>query len=550
MKFLRRHLSLMLALRYLNPLRNAFSIMTLICLIGVSLGVMVLIVVLSVMEGLQRDMADKVLTFTPHYVVEASDDVGQSRRLDDMEMDWERAIKKIQQLPGVISAYPKLENDAFIQSATASSSYRFLSVQPQNESQLSYLRPLIIRGTIDFGLGLDQQCVVSNKLAESLKVDVGDTVTLNPLGGLNEFENIYKLIVQPLRTHENQTFMQDISTLFDKIEAGEKGYAPAREKIASIKKDIESFNPQNLRDAEQLALTTLHQLIFATESLGGYFSESDKNLWQKTAHQLAQLDRHRVNGEAIDSVNELALPVDLTIIGVYQAPSNLPGPGLFLPLPIAQEALSYNVDGKNQVQAISIRMDDAHDNTYLPELVFSSLQDTFISDTARSYNWSIIPWTKSLEQWFRLIANERTMMSFVLSIISLIAAFCIMAVMFTMSMQRKREIAVMQALGATPWKIMRIFLWQGLIIGFFGALLGILLALLVLYYRLDIQWALASIGLDPFPMEAHGISLPVYYNPATFIQQGVTAFLMVLIASIIPAFFISRQDPSKALRSN
>ena len=48
---LSRYISLSLALRYLNPLRTFFSIITLICLLGVSLGVMVLIVVLSVMGG-------------------------------------------------------------------------------------------------------------------------------------------------------------------------------------------------------------------------------------------------------------------------------------------------------------------------------------------------------------------------------------------------------------------------------------------------------------------------------------------------------------------
>ncbi len=550
MKFLRRHLSLMLALRYLNPLRNAFSVMTLICLLGVSLGVMVLIVVLSVMEGLQRDIADKVLTFTPHYVVEASDEVGQSRRLDDLHMDWESAVEKIQKLPGVISAYPKLESDAFIQSPVASSSYRFQAVQPGNESQLSHLRPLLARGSFDFGLGLDQQCVVSSKLANALKVDIGDTVTLNPLGGLNEFENVYKLIVQPLRTHENQKFMQDVSTLFEKSEMDAQGYVVEANLLQEVKTQIEEFAPQNLRESEHLCLSTLHQLIYAVEALGNRFSEEDKKLWEDTVKELSELDRLRENGEAIDSINELALPVDLEIIGVYQAPGNLPGPGLFLPLSIAQDALSYSVDGTNQVQAIAIRMDDAHDNSHLPELVFSSIEDTMLTDTARSYNWSIIPWTKSLEQWFELIENERRMMNFVLSLISLVSAFCIMAVMFTMSMQRRREIAVMQALGATPWKIMRIFIWQGLIIGFFGAILGILLALLVLHYRLDIQWALASVGMDPFPMEAHGIKLPAHYNPATFVQQGLTAFLMVLIASVIPAFFIARQDPSKALRSN
>ena len=169
---------------------------------------------------------------------------------------------------------------------------------------------------------------------------------------------------------------------------------------------------------------------------------------------------------------------------------------------------------------------------------------------ARATMWTITPWTDALQTLYKLIANERVMMSFVLSSITLVASFCIMAVMFTMSLQRKREIAVLQALGATPRKIVGIFAWQGVIIGFLGALLGIILALLVLYYRHEIQGALAGIGMDPFPMEAHGISLPAVYRPEIFIKQAIVAFIMVTIASIIPAIFVSRQDPAKALRSN
>jgi lipoprotein-releasing system permease protein len=117
-------------------------------------------------------------------------------------------------------------------------------------------------------------------------------------------------------------------------------------------------------------------------------------------------------------------------------------------------------------------------------------------------------------------------------------------------MQRKREIAVLQALGATPGKIMGIFAWQGVIIGTAGALCGVILALLVLYYRLEIQTVLAGMGMDPFPMQAHGITLPAVYDPATFAGQAFKAFVMVTIAAIIPAIIVSRQDPAKALRSN
>ena len=142
------------------------------------------------------------------------------------------------------------------------------------------------------------------------------------------------------------------------------------------------------------------------------------------------------------------------------------------------------------------------------------------------------------------------MMSFILSTISLIASFCIMAVMFTVSLQRRREIAVLQALGATPSKIMAIFTWQGLIIGVVGAVLGVALALLVLYYRLEIQSFLAGFGMDPFPMETHGIILPAKYTPSTIATQAIRAFIMVTLASSIPALYIALQNPAKALRSN
>ncbi|MCI6980801.1 MAG: hypothetical protein MR894_01100, partial [Akkermansia muciniphila] len=71
MKILRRNLSLMLALRYLNPLRTMFSIITLICLAGVALGVAVLIVVMSVMQGLQSEIESRVLAFEPHYRIQS-----------------------------------------------------------------------------------------------------------------------------------------------------------------------------------------------------------------------------------------------------------------------------------------------------------------------------------------------------------------------------------------------------------------------------------------------------------------------------------------------
>ena len=91
---------------------------------------------------------------------------------------------------------------------------------------------------------------------------------------------------------------------------------------------------------------------------------------------------------------------------------------------------------------------------------------------------------------------------------------------------------------------------RGVIIGFMGALLGVGLGLLVLEYRMQIQGFLAGIGFDPFPVAFHGTAnIPVVIDWAELAWQAVKAFVMVVVASIIPALITARQDPARSLRS-
>lgn len=550
MKLLRRNLSLMLAVRYLNPLRSMFSIITSICLCGVALGVMVLIVVLSVMEGLQREMESRVLAFAPHYVVAQTDGLQRISLTDDL-VDWSELMDKIRALPEVVSVYPQLEGDAFAQSTTGRMTVQFTAIEPHNEQQIAPLQQMLRAGTFDFGEGLDQECVISAVTANALHLRVGDSLHLTPVGSLDEVADIYAMIQNPLQTHENKEFMEAVSALFDGAAIGENGTVVDDARLETVVNHILQFPGNKLRQSEKDACATFYNLAQSHRN-GTPFTNEQVQEWQSCVATLAGLDRDKEDGIAVKSINEMVMPMDLRVVGVYQTPENMPGPNVYVPLQIAQDVLGLSAGGTSQVQGICVRVRDANNpgtteadiEKMLPQLQApESLYPTGL-------DWFIAPWTRSFEQWYKLIANERVMMSFVLSIISLIASFCIMAVMFTMSMQRKREIAVLQALGATPGKIMGIFAWQGVIIGTLGAILGVVLALLVLYYRLEIQAALAEIGMDPFPMQAHGITLPAVYDPATFAAQALQAFIMVTIAAIIPAFIVSRQDPAKALRSN
>lgn len=550
MKLLRRNLSLMLAVRYLNPLRTMFSVITFICLSGVALGVMVLIVVLSVMEGLQREMESRVLAFAPHYVVAQTDGM-QRISLTDELVDWGNLMEDIRKLPEVVSVYPQLEGDAFAQSDAGRMTVQFTAIEPHNEQQIEPLKQMLRAGTFDFGEGLDQECVISAVTANALHLRVGDSLHLTPVGSLDEVADIYAMIQNPLQTHENKQFMAAATQLFAEAQQVESGVVVDDARLEMLVNQILKFDARKLRQSENEACAQLYSMAQMHRN-GIPFTAEQQQEWEQCATGLAALDRDKEDGKAVKSINEMVMPMDLRVVGVYQTPENMPGPNVYVPLQIAQDILGLSAGGTSQVQGICVRVKDANTPGAVEEEmqkllpVVEAPQNLYPSGVS----WFIAPWTRSFEQWYKLIANERVMMSFVLSIISLIASFCIMAVMFTMSMQRKREIAVLQALGATPGKIMGIFAWQGIIIGTAGAICGVLLALLVLYYRLEIQAALASIGMDPFPMQAHGITLPAVYDPATFAAQALQAFVMVSIAAIIPAFIVSRQDPAKALRSN
>ena len=552
MKFLRRNLSLMLAVRYLNPLRTFFSIITLICLLGVALGVMVLIVVLSVMEGLQEEMETRTLAFTPHFEV-CLYSGPQRIALGEQETHWNELLQRIQTVQNVTCVYPQIEGDSFVSGDSSRSMARFSALQPGNSAQLEPLLPMLRQGTFDFGAGLDQECVISLRVAQTLDLNVGDKLHLIPIGSQDEIASVYSLIQHPLQTHEDHELMKGLASTFEgSTPAGEKGSIVDPEKLTALVDRMNRLLFENkLRSSERKALQEFCDDA-ADHMARQPFSASEKNRWLTRAAELAGLDRDREDGRAVKEINKMVMPMDLTVVGIYQPPENMPGPGIYLPLPIAQEISGYNQSGDDEVMGICVRVKNPHECDKELRLIHDLLPKFDANDAPEQMErfWSVEPWTRSFEQWYKLIANERIMMSFVLSIISLIASFCIMAVMFTVSLQRRREIAVLQALGATPAKIMAIFTWQGVIIGLAGALLGVVLALLVLHFRLEIQAALASINLDPFPMEAHGIVLPAAYTLSTFFWQAFRAFIMVIIAATIPALFISRQDPARALRSN
>ena len=536
---LSRYISLSLALRYLNPLRTFFSIITLICLLGVSLGVMVLIVVLSVMGGLQKEIQGNLFAHSPHVQVCYRNDFG----VREVIPDWMDLGEKLRHVPGVQSTYALIEDYALVDVQGRQRPCFFRAIDTENAAQLEDLKRLVVAGDAELDMG--EKAVVSSIVAENMGLNVGDVVRVYTTRNLQEIPHAYQQTELPMLAEKNARELKDLKEWGKNLQTeGEREMAGR----ASVDKAFSLLNgllsvPR--RDAERSSLMDLLAVLNDGEIADNgrvAFPQGTRKEWETVLSGFKAGARNEADMECFRKIKELVMPKDLEVIGIYRASQHTPSPDLFIPLVIGQELLGYEDD---VVQAVALRVEDPYHVETMLAPVMQALEKEKPSSA-----WTLETWHDRFNAWFELMQKERMMMSFVLSFISLISAFCIMAVMFTVSIQRKKEIAVMKALGATPFQVVRVFLWQGVIIGFVGALLGVGLGLLVLEYRMQIQGFLAGIGFDPFPVAFHGTAnIPVVIDWAELAWQAVKAFVMVVVASIIPALITARQDPARSLRS-
>jgi lipoprotein-releasing system permease protein len=134
-------------------------------------------------------------------------------------------------------------------------------------------------------------------------------------------------------------------------------------------------------------------------------------------------------------------------------------------------------------------------------------------------------------------------MSLVLALIIIVAAFTVIATLIMVVLDKKKEIAVLKAMGATDGALLRSFVYQGTLIGVVGTALGLVLGFVMC------KWLLVyGLPLDP---KVYFISkLPVQMRLIDFVLVGVFAILVCLIATVWPAFHASRLRPAEAFREN
>jgi lipoprotein-releasing system permease protein len=145
---------------------------------------------------------------------------------------------------------------------------------------------------------------------------------------------------------------------------------------------------------------------------------------------------------------------------------------------------------------------------------------------------------------------ERQLLFFIVALVVLVAGFSITNTLITITFQKRKEIGILKALGAAPPAIVRVFMAQGVVVGFVGNLSGFGLAAAILYWRDQIQTALGVLlGVQIFPKEIYQFSrIPAEIIPGDMALIGGLSFVICVLAAVIPAWFAARLDPVRALR--
>lgn len=160
--FMKTSFSLFLAFKYLKPKRSFLSIVTLLSLLGVTLGVAVLIIVLSVMNGFDETWRERILSFNAHVkVLEYGGVVRQP----------ERVLSALKKVPGVTGAAPNLEGLVFVQAGDNAQPVQLRGIDPEREKTVSQIALHIVEGSFSVGY---EQIVVGRDLALRMGLRLGD----------------------------------------------------------------------------------------------------------------------------------------------------------------------------------------------------------------------------------------------------------------------------------------------------------------------------------------------------------------------------------------
>jgi lipoprotein-releasing system permease protein len=499
-----------LALRYMRSKKRGFiSVSTVFAILGVALGTAALAAVMSVTGGFRSEFQKKVLGVNAHVMV-----------LRASFRDYREVMEKIGSLPEVIGIAPFVLNPMMITHAGHTATGVLLKgVDPEKVGTVLDLPEQMVSGSLD-GLGSNRPPPA--RKGKPAKATAAASVALEPNGApapappaeppLEPAEPVRAAPLTVAPPAPARPSAKDLPAGSIVPEGGYDSELPGNDLLP------EELDPDPCR-ATGVELPGIVLGIALKQTLKAELGDCVQVTSPTIGYSFAG--------------GQLRPPVakQFRVIGVFQAGfEQYDSKLVYTDLREAQDFYQEG-DSVTGVEMKVVDVDRAHEvAARVEEVIGGKLYD-------------VVDWMELNHGLFTALRIQQILMSLVLALIILVAAFTVIATLIMVVLDKKREIATIKAMGARDAQLLRAFLYQGLIIGLTGAASGLGFGYVVC------RWILAfGFPLDP---KVYFIDhLPVNIRPSEFLLTGVFAILACLIATVWPALHASRLRPAEAFRES
>jgi lipoprotein-releasing system permease protein len=222
-------------------------------------------------------------------------------------------------------------------------------------------------------------------------------------------------------------------------------------------------------------------------------------------------------GKRLSSLNPDAFRLQqIAVAGVFFIEATNYDNLVMLPLAVARDLLGYAPD---EYSALEIQRDPAVEEQLLKETLQQQLSEMAVVSTRDELNKDL----------FRAISYEKIFTTITISFIILIAGINTFFSLSMLALEKKQDIGILGAMGATPSLIRRIFLTEGAIISLTGATVGLAFGLLLCY--LQQKYGLVGFGTASTLIDAY----PVRVRTEDILLTGVVAVVATALTSYFPA---------------
>ncbi len=523
---------LSLAVRYMGSKKRAFvSVGTAFAMLGVTLGVAALVTVMSVTGGFQEQFRDKVLGVNAHVLV---------LKYSISFREYRDVMKKVKNVPGVIGIAPFVINPMMVTKETRTATGVLLKgVDPDAMPSVLDLPKHLTKGSSLDGLrrpGAKPPEAPSDPIFDlpSKKHD-HDPPTMHSEndatmdGGTKSLlDAIQHEVDEEAKNPDAGQFRIPSATLdeagdFDAGKGAPTGSTTPDGGFASVlptDDDVpDSIDPDPCKNPAAVAL--LPGVVLG-KTLAKTLDAQIGDCVQITSPAVGM--SFGAGGVRPPIAKQFRV-IAMFDAGFDQYDSKLVYTDLY-------EAQAFYDEG-DSVTGVEMKVDDIDNASRISKEIDHLLNNSV---------YHTMDWKELNHGLFTALLIQQIGMSFVLALIIVVAAFTVIATLIMVVLEKKKEIALLKALGAKDDAILRVFLYQGAIIGFVGTTVGLALGYVCCK-------GLLAYGFPLDPKVYFISSLPVLVRPNEFIVTGTFAIVICLVATIFPALYAARLRPSDGLRA-